>query len=83
HQGWEKIYISEYVPEEVKINQNGTWEQGNHGIDSDYFSLIIAYEKGGKQFFRWYRGKQQAEQMKILEERELEFSCTWLCRDFN
>lgn len=83
HQGWEEIYVSEYVPEEVKINQDGTWDHGSHDVDSDYFSLIIAYEKGGKQFFRWYSGKQQGEQLQILEERELEFSCTWLCRDFN
>ncbi len=83
HQEWEKIYVSEYVPEEITINQNGEWDHGKHMIDSDYFSLIVAYEKGGKQLFRRYHGKQEGEQMKILEERELNFSCTWLCREFN
>ena len=83
HQGWEKIYVSEYVPEQISIDKNGEWDQGDYDIESDYVSLIIAYEKGGKQFFRWYSGKQEGEQFKVLEERDVDFSCTWLCGEFN
>ena len=83
HQKWEKILVSEYIPEQISIDKNGEWDQGDYDIESDYVSLIIAYEKGGKQFFRWYSGKQEGEQLKVLEERDVDFSCTWLCNDFN
>ena len=82
HQGWKNLYVSEYLPEQLKINENGEWEQTDGDIFSDYFSLILSYEEEGKNFFRWYSGKQVGEQIKILEERVVNFSCTWLCNFF-
>lgn len=82
HKNRENVFVSEYVPEQVKIDKQGAWEQGNKNIFSDYFSLIISYEENGERHFRRYSGKQIGEQIKILEEREIDFSCTWLCNQF-
>lgn len=81
HQGWKNIYVSEYLPEQIKVDSNGEWDQGESGIFTDGFSLIIAYEESGKQKFRRYSWERVWNQIRILEEKAVDFSCTWLCNN--